>query len=102
MIFCLDLWCENKIILQNISKTEAGELLDIDIRVQQDSEVDPWRDTEEVAHCLPKAALGPVARQGAVDAEVHESLGVVQEYEGTISGVVDETPYSGDFKEEAH
>jgi len=32
----------------------------------------------------------------------HESLGVVQEYEGTISGVVDDTPYSGDFKEEPH
>lgn len=32
----------------------------------------------------------------------HESLGVVQEYEGTITGVVDDTPYSGNFKEEAH
>ena len=32
----------------------------------------------------------------------HESLGVVQEYAGTITGVVDGTPYSGDFKEEAH
>lgn len=32
----------------------------------------------------------------------HESLGVVQEYEGTITGVIDETPYSGNFKEEPH
>lgn len=32
----------------------------------------------------------------------HESLGVVQEYAGTISGVVAGTPYSGDFKEEPH
>ncbi|MCC9601356.1 hypothetical protein LOC67_12440 [Stieleria sp. JC731] len=32
----------------------------------------------------------------------HEKLGVVQEYAGTMSGVVDGTPYSGDFKEEAH
>ena len=32
----------------------------------------------------------------------HESLGVVQEYEGTITGVVDGTPYSGNFKEEPH
>lgn len=32
----------------------------------------------------------------------HENLGVVQEYAGTISGVVDGTPYSGDFKEEPH
>ena len=32
----------------------------------------------------------------------HESLGVVQEYAGTITGVVDDTPYAGDFKEEPH
>ena len=32
----------------------------------------------------------------------HESLGVVQEYEGTITGVIDGTPYSGNFKEEPH
>ena len=32
----------------------------------------------------------------------HESLGVVREYEGSMSGVVDGTPYSGNFKEEAH
>lgn len=31
----------------------------------------------------------------------HEKLGVVQEYAGTMTGVVDGTPYSGDFKEEA-
>jgi hypothetical protein len=32
----------------------------------------------------------------------HEKLGVVQEYAGTMTGVVDGIPYSGDFKEEAH
>ena len=32
----------------------------------------------------------------------HEKLGVVQEYAGTISGVIDDTPYSGDFAEVAH
>lgn len=32
----------------------------------------------------------------------HENLGVVREYTGTITGVVDDTPYSGDFKEEPH
>ena len=32
----------------------------------------------------------------------HKSLGVVQKYEGTITGVVDDTPYSGNFKEEPH
>lgn len=32
----------------------------------------------------------------------HDSLGVVQEYAGTMTGVVEGTPYSGDFKEEPH
>ena len=32
----------------------------------------------------------------------HEKLGVVQEYAGVLSGVIDGTPYSGDFKEEPH
>ena len=32
----------------------------------------------------------------------HEKLGVVQEYAGTITGVIDDTPYSGDFAEVAH
>jgi hypothetical protein len=32
----------------------------------------------------------------------HEKLGVVQEYAGTLTGVVAGTPYSGDFKEGSH
>ncbi len=32
----------------------------------------------------------------------HESLGIVREFEGSISAVVSGTPYSGNFKEEAH
>ncbi len=32
----------------------------------------------------------------------HEKLGVVQEYAGTMTGVVDGIPYSGDFHEEPH
>lgn len=32
----------------------------------------------------------------------NEGLGVVQEYAGTMSGVVEGTPYSGDFEEEPH
>lgn len=32
----------------------------------------------------------------------HEKLGIVQEYAGSITGVIDETPYSGDFVEVAH
>lgn len=31
-----------------------------------------------------------------------ESLGVVREYSGTITGVIDGTPYSGDFSEQPH
>lgn len=31
-----------------------------------------------------------------------EKLGTVKEYAGTITGLIDGTPYSGDFKEEAH
>ena len=32
----------------------------------------------------------------------NEKLGVIQEFEGTISGEVEGTPYAGDFKEEPH
>lgn len=32
----------------------------------------------------------------------HEKLAVVQEYAGTMTGVVEGTPYSGDFKEQPH
>jgi len=32
----------------------------------------------------------------------HDSLSVVKEYKGTISGTVDGTPYSGNFEEVAH
>lgn len=32
----------------------------------------------------------------------HESLGIVKEYEGSMSGAVNGTPYSGNFKEVAH
>jgi len=32
----------------------------------------------------------------------HDKLGIVQEFQGTISGEVDGTPYVGEFKESAH
>lgn len=32
----------------------------------------------------------------------HDGLATVMEYEGTMSAVVDDTPYAGNFKEEAH
>jgi hypothetical protein len=31
----------------------------------------------------------------------HEAFGVEQEFEGTVSGVIDGKPYAGDFKEKA-
>ena len=33
---------------------------------------------------------------------MHDSLGIVREFAGTISGAVDGTPYAGDFAEHAH
>jgi hypothetical protein len=32
----------------------------------------------------------------------HETIGIVKEFAGTISGQIDGTPYTGDFKEEPH
>ena len=32
----------------------------------------------------------------------HDNLGIVREFAGTITGVVEGTPYTGDFKEEPH
>jgi hypothetical protein len=32
----------------------------------------------------------------------HEGLGTVQEFQGTISGEIEGTPFAGDFKEEPH
>ncbi len=32
----------------------------------------------------------------------HEKLGIVQEYAGSMSAEIEGTPYTGDFKEEAH
>ena len=45
---------------------------------------------------------GDTASKSSRFVGTHEKLGVVQEYAGTMTGVVDGTPYSGDFKEEAH
>jgi hypothetical protein len=32
----------------------------------------------------------------------HDTIGIVKEFSGTISGEVEGTPYTGDFKEEPH
>ena len=50
--------------------------------------------------------LAPMPLEGEADGLAsrfvgkHESLGKVQEFDGTISGEIDGTPYTGDFKEE--
>lgn len=52
--------------------------------------------------------LLPVPMEGESDGKssrfvgTHEALATVAEFEGTISAVVDGTPYSGNFKEERH
>lgn len=32
----------------------------------------------------------------------HDTIGIVKEFAGTISGQIEDTPYTGDFKEEPH
>jgi hypothetical protein len=55
-----------------------------------------------------QAELLPVPLDGETDGlssrfvGKHEKLGIVQEYAGTISAEIEGTPYTGDFKEEAH
>lgn len=57
---------------------------------------DPAFSTELVAKPLDSELLGGSSRFVGT----HDGLGVVKEYEGSISGVVDGTPYSGKFVEE--
>ena len=53
-------------------------------------------------------ALKPVPQNGDPDGSAscfvgkHEILAKAQEYEGSLSGVVDGTPFSGKFKEDSH
>lgn len=51
-----------------------------------------------VARPLPGEAEGTASRYGGT----HESLGIVREFAGTISAVVDGTPFAGDFVETPH
>lgn len=54
-----------------------------------------------------QTALMPTPLEGEGDGKssrfvgTHEALATAREYEGTISGVIDGTPYAGNFKEEA-
>lgn len=59
---------------------------------------DPSIQAELVAVPLEGEAEGTSSRFVGT----HDNLSIVQEYQGTISGQVDGTPYVGEFKEEPH
>jgi len=56
---------------------------------------DPAFSVELKANPLGSEVMGGASRFVGT----HENLGIVKEYMGSISGVVDGTPYSGDFEE---
>lgn len=59
---------------------------------------DPMTELELVAKPLEGEAEGMSSRfVGA-----HDTIGIVKEFTGTISGEIEGTPYTGDFKEESH
>ena len=51
---------------------------------------------------LPQPIAGDAEGTSSRFVGTHESLGIVQEYTGTLSAEVDGTPYAGNFKEEPH
>ncbi len=51
---------------------------------------------------LPQPMAGDADGTSSRFVGTHESLGIVQEYTGTLSAEVDGTPFAGDFKEEPH
>lgn len=71
-------------------KTADGKLL-LTIR-------EPSFQIELVARPLEGESEGTASRYVGT----HDSLGIVREFAGTISGEVDGTPYAGDFEEHAH
>lgn len=59
---------------------------------------DPMTEMELVAKPLEGEAEGTSSRFVGT----HETISIVKEFSGTITGEVEGTPYSGDFKEEPH
>lgn len=57
---------------------------------------DPMTEMELTAQPLEGEAEGTSSRFVAT----HETIGIVKEFAGTISGEIEGTPYTGDFKEE--
>lgn len=60
--------------------------------------------TEPAFQVTLKASPLEGEKEGASSRYVgqHDSLGIVREFAGSVSGEVDGTPYAGDFKEEPH
>jgi hypothetical protein len=59
---------------------------------------EPAFQVELAARPLPGESDGRASCYGGT----HESLGIVREFAGTISGEVDGTPFAGDFAEQPH
>jgi hypothetical protein len=59
---------------------------------------DPMTEMDLAAKPLEGEAEGMSSRFVGT----HETIGIVKEFAGTISGTVEGTPYTGDFKEEPH
>lgn len=59
---------------------------------------DPMTELELVANPLEGEAEGTSSRFVGM----HDTIGIVKEFAGTIRGEVEGTPYTGDFKEEPH
>jgi hypothetical protein len=59
---------------------------------------DPMTELELVAQPLEGETDGMSSRFVGT----HDTIGIVKEFSGTISGDVEGTPYTGDFKEEPH
>lgn len=59
---------------------------------------DPMTELELVAKPLEGEAEGTSSRFVGT----HDTIGIVKEFAGTLSGEIEGTPYTGDFKEEPH
>jgi len=51
---------------------------------------------------IPQPQAGEADGASSQFVGTHDNLGIVREFAGTITGEVEGTPYTGDFKEEPH
>jgi hypothetical protein len=59
---------------------------------------DPMTEMQLVAQPLEGESEGTSSRFVGT----HDTIGIVKEFSGTIRGLIDDTPYTGNFKEEPH